>query len=353
MRQKALGALCALSLLLSVAASAEQMTKELIMPGTPYQTACYTKTGSNPGGSLFIIGGCHGDEIAGFLAARRVKNWQITAGTLYLITDAHVAAIKRNARGYPGNMNNMFPGKSDGTSMERLAYSIWSLIVKHQPQMLVTLHESLGFHRLDPARYGQTLTHDFHELNDIFGPIVADVNKQIPNRDRHFSLFVKPFASCPTYNAYSRLGIPATSVETCRQMKQEERIQHQLLMCRAFMSACGLRWEEKPATNVQTSPVTPPQNPFAASTAQSTVGETPAAALPTAEPLAATPPILRIQPVGRPEDTAPPDQPARSGTGIGIIAVLCVAGGAAFMAYAVTALALRKRVCGTTPGGSK
>ncbi|MCE5237166.1 succinylglutamate desuccinylase/aspartoacylase family protein [bacterium] len=344
-----------LGLLVCLGASAENMTKELIMAGTPYQTVCYTKTGETPGGNLFIIGGCHGDEVAGYLAARRLKNWQITTGTLYLITDAHVAAIKRNARGHPGNMNKMFPGRANGSNMERLAYGIWSHIVKHHPRMLVTLHESIGFHRLEPRRYGQTLTYDTHELDETFRPMVLAVNKQIPNKDHHFALFVGPFPTCPTYCAYFQLSIPATSVETCRQMRLEERIQHQLLMCRAFMSACGLQWEEKPTTNARTSsPGSHPTNPFTMPTAQPSAVETPRMAPPASETPAAAPPFPAIQPAtARPEPSAPPDPPTRSGLGINIIAVLCVAGGAGFVAYAVTALVLRRKSPGSIRGGSE
>lgn len=335
----------ALAVLGCLGAFAEQTAKTSIMPGTPYETACYIKAGEKSGGTLFIIGGCHGDEKAGYLAARRLKSWRITAGTLFLITDAHVAAIKRNLRAYPDNMNNMFPGDPNGDSMRQLAFNIWSLIEQHRPQMLVTLHESMGFHRLEPERYGQTLTYDSHKLDDIFRPITVEVNRQIPDRDHHFSLFVKPFPSCPTYNAYFTLGIPATSVETCRQMELDERIQHQLLMCRAFMHTCDLEWDEKPEVDGQSSSVSRPDaGPSAVPADQSPTEEASGSIPPPAGPAVVSQRTPASHPVaGSQEHPVPPIEPPDASRGLNVIAIFLVSAGAGFITYALTVLALKKR----------
>ncbi|MEN6404045.1 MAG: succinylglutamate desuccinylase/aspartoacylase family protein [Armatimonadia bacterium] len=243
-----------LSILAMTALMAETTKTIPIMAGTPYATTCYVKQGAEPGPTVFIIGGCHGNETAGYLAARKLKNWQITAGTLYLITDAHVAAIKANQRGYPGNMNAMFPGKANGSPMERLAAQIWALIKQSRADMLVTLHESVGYHSEDPKRFGQTLTHDFVEMNTFFAPAIQAANARISNPKHKFTPYVAPYKTCPTYNAYQRLGMPATSIETCKQMPLEQRIKYQLIMCEAMFDQAGLKYQKQGASAAPRQP---------------------------------------------------------------------------------------------------
>ncbi|NPV47898.1 MAG: hypothetical protein HPY69_13135 [Armatimonadetes bacterium] len=235
----------ALALAVTGLAEAETVVTHLIMPGTPYETVVTIKQGETPGPSIFVMGGCHGDEVAGYLAADRLVTWTITRGTLVLLPRAHVAAIKRNVRAWPGNMNAMFPGKADGSDMERLAYAIWQEMKAARPALVVTLHESRGFYRDDPSAYGQTLTHDFAELNPLFQPVLDEINPRIANPAHRFAIKVAPFATCPTYNAVRWLKCPATSIETCRQLGLQTRITHQLLILRAMLSRWGMEWEER------------------------------------------------------------------------------------------------------------
>ena len=235
--------LLALPILVTVA-RAETMTSHLIMPGTPYQTELFVKEGAEPGQTVFVMGGCHGNEPAGYLAADKLVGWTVTRGTLVVLPRAHVAAIKRNVRAWPGNMNRMFPGQADGSDMERLADAIWQEMKAAQPDLVVTLHESVDFYRTHPAAYGQTLTHDFAELNPIFQPVIDEANQGIANPGHYFSIKVDPFPTCPTYCAYRYLHCPATSIETCRKLSLQTRLEHQLVMLRALLRQWGLEWTE-------------------------------------------------------------------------------------------------------------
>lgn len=234
----------ALAVALAGVAEAETVTTHSLMAGTPYETVVYIKQGETAGPAIFVMGGCHGDEVAGYLAADRMVSWTITKGSLVLLPRAHVAAIKRNTRAWPGNMNAMFPGKADGSDMERLAYAIWQEMKAARPELVVTLHESRGFYRDDPSAYGQTLTHDFAELNPLFQPVLDEVNPRIADPKHRFAIKVAPFPTCPTYNAVRWLKCPATSIETCRQLGLQTRITHQLLILRAMLRRWGMEWEE-------------------------------------------------------------------------------------------------------------
>ncbi|MBW3636614.1 MAG: succinylglutamate desuccinylase/aspartoacylase family protein, partial [Armatimonadetes bacterium] len=188
-----------LILLLGATARAETLQSGVLMAATRYQTPFYVKTGAQSGPTIVVIGGLHGDEPAGYLAARELQKWKITRGTLVVVPDAHIEAIRRGVRAYPRNMNRLFPGNPNGDAMERLASQIWDLIKKSKPDLVLTLHESRGFHADDPRRYGQTFTYDFPELAPRFRRVAAKVNAGIAPRKHRFLQFVDPFPTCPTY----------------------------------------------------------------------------------------------------------------------------------------------------------
>jgi len=222
---------------------AETVRREVLMQGTRYQTGEWIKTGEQPGPVVMVIGGVHGDEPGGYMAADRLVKWRITKGTLAVIPEAHKEAIRRKVRGYPGNMNRMLPGDPHGDDMHRLAYAIWSQIKAVHPGLLVTLHESRGFHAEDSSAFGQTLTHDFAVINPLMQRAIARANPDIgPERD-HFRIYIYPVETCPTYVAWERLRIPATSIETAKPLPLEQRIEYQLMMLMGFFDEVGLGYQ--------------------------------------------------------------------------------------------------------------
>ncbi len=219
----------------------EKVESGFLMKGTRYQTPFYNKRGPMSGPTVVIVGGCHGDEPAGYLAARKLKDWKVQAGTLVLVPDAHIEAIRRNVRAYPRNMNRLFPGKKNGDAMEKLAYEIWELTKKSKPDLVLTLHESRDFYANDPKRYGQTFTFDFDELRPQFAKVAAEVNEGLSPKKHHFLMKVEPFTTCPTYCAYKYLRVPATSIETSKTLPLPLRINYQLKACQAFFEEVGLQ----------------------------------------------------------------------------------------------------------------
>lgn len=217
-----------------------------IMEGTPYATKLYERSSGAPGPTIVIIGGLHGNEPAGYLAARRIANWKCMSGRLVVLPEAHIEAIRRNVRAYPGNMNSMFPGKENGTSMERLAFEIWrKAVVAYKPDLLLTLHESLDFHVLDPSRYGQSLVYDFRELDPLMQRALDRVNPDIPTPLHRFVLFPIAFKGCPTYAAWKWLRVPATSIETSRTLDLNTRVAYQLMMCMGFLDEFGMDYAQQ------------------------------------------------------------------------------------------------------------
>lgn len=235
------------------------------MPGTRYETPYYIKDSGTNGPTIVVIGGLHGDEPAGYKAAHTIAKWQITKGRLVVMPEAHKEAIRRKTRAYPGNMNNMFPGKANGDSMERLAHEIWQVIKNAQPDLLLTLHESRDFHARDPKRYGQTFCFDFPELEPAMKRVAAKANLSIEPELHKFLMFVAPFPHCPTYNAWAKLKVPATSIETSRTLPLATRERYQLVAVRAFFEQYGLEYQE------QKTPMTASRGSTPLPTGQSTL----------------------------------------------------------------------------------
>lgn len=233
-------------MLLQVASSchSKEVQRGVVMAGTRYETPYFTKKGAMPGPTIVVISGVHGDEPAGYLAARRLAKWKIERGTLVIMPDAHREAIRRNERGYPGNMNRMFPGKANGDDMQRLAYEIWQVIREAHPDLLLTLHESRDFHADNPSRYGQTFCFDFDELRPYMNRALRRVNADIETRKHKFLIFVDPFPTCPTYQSWSKLKTPATSIETSKTLPLKTRVKYQLMAVQAFFDEAGLKYEQ-------------------------------------------------------------------------------------------------------------
>jgi hypothetical protein len=234
--------------------SAEQVARHVLMGGTPYETSCHVKYGDDPWGpKICVIGGLHGNETAGWVAAERLLNWRITRGVLIVLPRAHQEAIRRNARGYPGNMNAMFPGDSQGDAMHRLAAEIWRIVDYYRPSLLLTLHESRGYHKRDPTSYGYTLCHDFSLLDPLMQRCIDRANPDLPDALHRFEIFVEAHPTCPTYCAWRKLRIPATSIETCLEDRLDLRVRHQLMMCMGFFDEARLGYAQADVPSLSTA----------------------------------------------------------------------------------------------------
>jgi len=234
------GLLPALLLALVCPARAETTQSARLMPGTPHETALFLKQGEGAEPSIMVIGGFHGDEMAGYLAARRLLDWQVTRGMLIVLPEANPQAIRRRER---GTLNRLLPGDPNGDGLQRLAAAIWRAVDFYRPGLLLTLHESVDFHARDSSRYGQTLCYDFAALTPLMQRVLDRANPDLADPLHQFHTFVKPFPDCPTYLAHEKLGIPATAIETCRKLPLEQRIQQQLMVLMAFFDECGLGYE--------------------------------------------------------------------------------------------------------------
>lgn len=110
------------------------------------------------GRTAFIVGGIHGDERAGIIAAHDIADWSPDHGRLVVLPEANPAAVKQHRRNNAfGNLNRKFTVGSEPTSA--LAQSIWGAVTTTEPDVLISLHESKGILNGEPSGVGQTVFH--------------------------------------------------------------------------------------------------------------------------------------------------------------------------------------------------
>ncbi|MCI0494173.1 succinylglutamate desuccinylase/aspartoacylase family protein [candidate division KSB1 bacterium] len=218
------------------------------MEGTKYQTPIFRFDSHNEGPIILILGGTHGNEPAGFEAAYRLletlaKN-PIKAGKIFIVPEANRQAVAHNNRRIPvpdgidferGNLNRCYPGSSDGLPMEQEACQITQFIRRQNVDLFIDLHESPKFHlesKDAKGNYfglGQTLIYTPNEEATWLAMIVADeLNARIPEKIKQFSLVEHPIESSAAWSAGKHFNIPAFTVETCKKLPLEERIEYQL-----------------------------------------------------------------------------------------------------------------------------
>lgn len=162
------------------------------LKGTAADTEVYIIRGKEEGGSMLVLGGTHGNEPSGLVAATLLlENAKMEAGTLYVIpranllgltcTDPQEAAPMRFTISTPGgdrwfrfgsrasnpvfqwpdpdiyvhkssgqrlsgsetrNLNRAYPGRTDGTLTEKIAYGVAELIRAEKIDIEVDLHEA-------------------------------------------------------------------------------------------------------------------------------------------------------------------------------------------------------------------
>lgn len=162
------------------------------LKGTAGDTEVYVLEGKRPGASMLVLGGTHANEPSGMLAAvMLVENARPEEGTLYVIThtnqtgftctDPQEAAPMKFSLDTPGgtrwfrygsrasnpiyqwpdpeiyvhassgqqlsgaetrNLNRAYPGRTDGTLTEKIAYAIAELIRSENIAVEIDLHEA-------------------------------------------------------------------------------------------------------------------------------------------------------------------------------------------------------------------
>lgn len=138
--------------------------ERMLLPGTPWETPLAITHSGVRGPAVLVLGGVHGNEPGGWLAAEQVAGWTPRAGSLLVVPHANVIAMRALERTFPelGDLNRLYPGSADGLPMARMAAAIVGVAQEFGVELLLDMHESWGFYaertQNGTAFLGQTIT---------------------------------------------------------------------------------------------------------------------------------------------------------------------------------------------------
>ncbi|MCC7364687.1 MAG: succinylglutamate desuccinylase/aspartoacylase family protein [Dehalococcoidia bacterium] len=159
-------------------------TTRVLLEGTPAETELVIAHSGVRGPAVMFLGGVHGNEPGGWLAAEEIATWAPAAGSLLVLPHANVRAIASFVRTFDdiGDLNRLYPGAADSEFlMERMAAEIVAVAREHRVELLLDLHESWAFYANRPqngtAFLGQTVSAGVGPRNPGFvSELVTAVN---------------------------------------------------------------------------------------------------------------------------------------------------------------------------------
>lgn len=131
--------------------------------GALVETPVIVTAGHEPGPTLCVVAGIHGDEINGVEIVRRLLakvDPQRLQGNLIAIPIANIAAFRRGSRYLPDrrDLNRFFPGRPFGSSASRIAHALFTQVVE-RCDGLIDLHTG-SFLRTNVHQLRADLSHE-------------------------------------------------------------------------------------------------------------------------------------------------------------------------------------------------
>ncbi|MEX2356145.1 MAG: succinylglutamate desuccinylase/aspartoacylase family protein [Thermaerobacterales bacterium] len=200
-------------------------TTETLLRGTKYETTLYIIDSGEAGPTVWISGGVHGSEIAGWQAADQMVDWGVQRGKLLVLPQANVPAVDNSTRSGPGDpdLNRQFPNRTAA------ARGIWAALERHEPDWVIDLHEALSARNINSNSVGQTLIAYPHSDTIAAGnAIFAQVNPSISDPRYHFQVIQWPVGGSLARAAGELLGARAGIFETTRLVGLSTRLSWQI-----------------------------------------------------------------------------------------------------------------------------
>lgn len=217
--------------------SGNQVTVRKIMAGTTFATDLYIIDSGRPGPTVWISGGVHGSELAGWQAAERISRWRVGRGRLIVLPHANKLGVqqrKREPSGY-GDLNRQFPTSSRSTPSTQMARGIWAELQRYQPDWVLDLHEAMSNRNLNKNSVGQTIiVVNKGQMPSMANKLISEVNRGVSSVKK-FQRLINPVVGSLARAAGDRLGANAAIVETSRLYSLSERINWHLTIVETLL----------------------------------------------------------------------------------------------------------------------
>jgi len=196
---------------------------------------------SGQSGPLIIItAGIHGNEVAGYLAASKLKDYRLDYGRIIIFDRVNAYGIENNQRYFidGSDLNRKFPG-GDQDQASRLAKALFEFIEENDTDLVIDLHESRKCARIDKNYLGQTIITESELILEALNAIFK-INQQIDQEDHQFMLESSPVEGSLTWAVNQYLEIPAFTFETCMQLELGTRIDYQVTLVQYLLQEVGV-----------------------------------------------------------------------------------------------------------------
>ena len=240
--------ICCLVLVVSAANVLAQechRTDGVLLQGTEHEIHWYSIEAPIPGETVLVLGGVHGNEPAGAMAASQISGWSITRGRLIIIPRLNRLGLAANTRWLPAHredrdlrdLNRNFPRTDQPEPRTEIAEAVWGFVVTLQPDWVFDLHEGYDFHSTNPKSVGSSVI-TFPDQS-TFGRTLVHRANSIESTQLPFSLLARtgPVNGSIARACSTQLGAKAFIIEsTTRGQPLSLRIrQHREMVAQALL----------------------------------------------------------------------------------------------------------------------
>ena len=201
---------------------------------------------AEPGPTVLMQAGIHGDEIAGVHALEELLEAEIRPrrGRLIVVPVMNPPAYRARQRAAPGglDLNRCFPGDASAKKREkRLARTFMDLVESERPALVCTLHESVKRYSPDVRpSFGQTLVYGVEPMPEIIGRVVDRLNALKKSDDEVWASLHYPVATSSTEVIVDAIGCIGICVETWMGFPEARRIEMQRDVVRLLLDEMGV-----------------------------------------------------------------------------------------------------------------
>lgn len=244
-------------------------------PQTSQEVTVHFISGKEKGPTMLVVGGIHGDESAGYLAAERFTRITLRKGNLIVVPRLNAVAVARNKRhGLGGDMNRLFDLSEEMSrrNPDAKVVELAKTLIR-QADYVVNLHQGYDFYDprwisryRNPSRWGQSNVIDtpIYRLpnGDKLKPgrfvqaVCLRSNDQIRNRKYHFlvkdtdtdgsSSRYREQRGSLTYYALTKQHKIAFAVEATKNCSLPQAVGFLTIAISAAMEEAGIRSDALP-----------------------------------------------------------------------------------------------------------
>jgi len=241
---------------------------EIFFPGKEYQVEVVRLGENNPGETLLLIGGIHGDELAGCLTVERYTRLSLKHGRMIIIPRLNRRAILAGCRGINGvDMNRLFALPEEKLpAPEGFVIQLVKKLIQ-EATCVVNTHQGSGFFspvwvdsKRNPRRWGQCNVIDapFFDLprgerislQDFAQSVASRTNLKISDARYHFQINNTETASensrykeqrkSLTYYALTKAHRMAVAVEVTKDCSLSQAVSFMTLAINAVLKELGI-----------------------------------------------------------------------------------------------------------------